>query len=109
MLTKLTDYSGVVRCHFINGSNARGCHVVVVSEHTAVDNVTTKLLRDGDSVSSASDVINFTAPLVFDCYHHMFAFDIEANGSVSSLAIAGMVANQNTITTCQIVTEGTHE
>ena len=75
-----------IECHFINGSDALGCKVVVVSVHSSVGNITTMLIRHNinESDSTASGQVSLTYQI--DCYHHVLAFDIEANGTISSLA-----------------------
>ena len=73
-----------IECHFINGSDAQGCKVVVVSNHSSVDNITTMLIRQNESDTTVSGQVNLTYHI--DCYHHVLSFDIEANGTISSLA-----------------------
>ena len=73
-----------IECHFINGLDAQGCKVVVVSDHSSVGNITTMLIRHNESDSTASGQVSLTYQI--DCYHHVLAFDIEANGTISSLA-----------------------
>ena len=106
VLTRITDYSCEIQCHFINGSDARGCKVVIVSNHTIVDNITVTLLRADETESIASTtMLNLTR--VFDCYHHVFAYDIEANNSTSNLAITGKLnITTVTVTECIFATEG---
>ena len=107
LLTKMTDYSSKIQCHFINGSDARGCKVEIVSEHTTVKNITVMLMKAGESDSIASELLNLTH--AFDCYSKVFAYDIEADYSIGSLAIAGVIEKHNatpTLTTCTLTTEG---
>ena len=73
-----------IECHFINGSDAQGCKIVVVSDHSSVGNITAMLTRHNESDSTASGQVNLTYHI--DCYHHVLAFDVEANGTISSLA-----------------------
>ena len=72
----------VIDCHFINGSDAQGCKVVIVSDHPSVDNITTMLIRSNESDLIASGQLTLTYHI--DCYHHVLAFDIETNGTISS-------------------------
>ena len=72
----------VIDCHFINGSDAQGCKVVIVSDHPLVDDITTMLIRSNESDLIASGQLTLTYHI--DCYHHVLAFDIEANGTISS-------------------------
>ena len=78
-----------VECHFINGSDAQGCKVVVVSDHPSVGNITAMLIRHNESDTTASGQVNLTYHI--DCYHYVLAFDIEANGTISSLATKGEI------------------
>ena len=108
VLTEATDYSSTIECHFINGSDARGCKVMIVSEHAAVDNITAMLMKASESDSIVSELLNLTH--AFDCYSNVFAYDIEADYSIGSLAIAGVIEGRNItptlVTTCTITTEG---
>ena len=70
--------------YFIDGSDTQGCKVVVVSDHSSVGNFTTMLIKHNESDTSASGQVNLIYHI--DCYHHVLAFDIEANGTISSLA-----------------------
>ena len=107
LLTKATDYSVEIKCHFINGSDARGCKVVIVSEHAAVKNITVMLMKAGESDSIVSELRNLTQ-YAFDCYSKALAYDIEADNSIGSLAIAGVIERHNTTptltTTCHMIT-----
>ena len=70
-----------VLCEFIAGSDAQGCVVVLVSEY---ENVTLNLTRsNGCSVKTLSgEGLKFTG---------VFGFDIEADGSVGTLPVAGEI------------------
>ena len=70
----------VVQCDFITGSNAQGCMVVLVGEF---DNITANVEQNG------CEVLNVSHPLSF--YHEIFAFDIESDGSVGTLAVPGVL------------------
>ena len=70
-----------IDCHFINGSDAQGCKVVIVSDHPSLNNITTMLIRSNESDLIASGQLTLTYHI--DCYHHVLAFDIEANGTIS--------------------------
>ena len=73
-----------IECYFITGSDAQGCKVVVVSDYPSVGNITAMLIRHNESDSTVSGQVKLTYHI--DCYHHVLAFDIEANGTISSLA-----------------------
>ena len=70
-----------VLCEFITHSDAQGCMVVLFSEH---ENVTVNLTRsNGCSLKSLSGQgLKFTA---------VFGFDIEADGSIGTVPIAGEI------------------
>ena len=78
----------LVYCDFIPGSNAEGCMVLLVG---VVNNVTANIERN------SSDLLNYS----LSCYHEIFAFDIESDGSVGKLAIPGVLMSvQNNTTPC---------
>ena len=88
-LTETMD-AFVVQCDFITGSNAQGCMVVLVGEF---GNITINLEQNG------CDILNVSHPLSF--YHEIFAFDIETDGSVGTLAVPGVFnINDSSDTTC---------
>ena len=78
-----------IECNFINGTDAQGCKIVVVSSHSSVGNITAMLIRHNESDTTVSGQVNLTYHI--DCYHHVLAFDIEANGTISSLATRGEI------------------
>ena len=76
-----------ILCEFLAGSNAKGCMVVLTSGgQEATYNLTKR-----ESVNCSI----LTVTLVFPQSHidQVEAFDIKANGSVSSLAIPGLLSN----------------
>ena len=73
-----------VQCDFITGSNAKGCMVVLVGEF---GNITANLEHNG------SEVLNISHPL--SCYHEIFAYDIESDGSVGTLAVPRVIILSN--------------
>ena len=79
----------VVQCYFITGSNAQGCMVVLVGEF---DNITANL---SNLEEKSSKVLTISHPL--SCYREIFAFDIESDGSVGTLAVPGVF---NSTTSC---------
>ena len=93
-----------VECHFINGSDAQGCEVVVVSDHSSVGNITTMLIRHNKSDTTVSGQVNLTYHI--DCYHHVLAFDIEANGTISNLATREKMELNKTVSRCRITVKG---
>ena len=94
-----------IKCHFINGSDAQGCKVVIVSDHTSVDDITAMLIRSNESDLIASGQLTLTYHI--DCYHHVLAFDIEANGTTSSSwAIRERIEQKSNISQCHITKSG---
>ena len=82
------ENSFLVYCDFIPGSNAEGCEVILVGE---VNNVTANIERN------SSILLNYR----LSCYHEIFAFDVESDGSVGKLAVAGVLMSvQNNATPC---------
>ena len=100
-LRVIADYSIDVQCHFINGSDAQGCKIVVTSDHQSdsVANSSTNLIKSNESDVISSGQLNLSYSV--DCYDHVFAFDIEANGTTSSSAIIERVVHENTAITSQ--------
>ena len=84
----------VVQCDFITGSNAQGCMVVLVGEF---DNITANL---SNLEENGSKVLTISHPL--SCYYEIFAFDIESDGSVGTLAVPGVfnVSHASDTTSC---------
>ena len=83
-----------VHCYFITGSDAKGCMVVIVSKLSSVSNITAMLIKTNQSDTVVNGMLNITVNM--DCYHNVFAFDIEANSSISSLAISGELSSNTT-------------
>lgn len=86
---EIDEYTVKVHCDFVNGSDAQGCLVVFSSNITHVMSQSTELIL----MESHSTVVTLTHPI--SCYHQVFAFDIEATGNVSSLAIEGSFITTN--------------
>ena len=91
----IVDYSIDVQCHFIDGSDAQGCKIVITSDHPSVGNSSNILIKKNESDAIASAQLNLNYSI--DCYHHVYAFDIEANGTVSSSAIIERIVQENAI------------
>ena len=94
-----------IECYFLNGSDAQGCRVVIVSDHSSVGNITAMLIRHNESDSTVSGRVNLTYHI--DCYHHVLAFDIEANGTISSFATRREIKLNETLSRCRITKTGT--
>ena len=83
----------MLQCNFINGSDAQGCMVVVVSQF---GNVSRNLTRNSTHVTG---IINVTHP--FSCFNKVVGFDIESDRSVGTLAVPGvLVMNISTAGPC---------
>ena len=93
-----------IECHFINGSDAQGCKVVVVSDHSSVGNITAMLIRYNESDTTVSGHVSLTYHI--DCYHRVLAFDIEGNGTISSLATRGEIELNETVSRSRITVKG---
>ena len=78
-----------VQCMFVNGSTARGCMVVLVSQS---HNVTVNLTRDD---LCATGIFNDTHLLQNVCITGVVGYDIESDGTVGTLAILGELSNGN--------------
>ena len=90
----ITEHVIEVHCYFITGSDANGCMVVIVSKLPSVSNITVTLIKTNQSDTVVNELFNISANT--DCYHCVFAFDIEANSSISSLAIGGELSSNTT-------------
>ena len=98
------EYSIDIECYFINSSDAQGCKVVVVSDHSSLGNFTAMLIRHNESDTILSlDKSTYH----IDCYHHVLAFDIEANGTISILATRGEMELNENLSRCRITKTGT--
>ena len=100
------NYNNIdVSCHFIKGSDAQGCKVVIVSDHPSVNNITTMLIRSNESDLIACGQVTLTYHI--DCYHHVLTFDIEANGTTSSSwAIKVGIKHENSDLRCPVTATG---
>ena len=73
-----------VSCDFLEGSDAKGCMVVLLGTY---NNVTVNISRTHPNSESVTDTVNVELPTF--CYNEMYAFDIEYDGSIGTLAIPG--------------------
>ena len=71
-----------VQCDFIMSSDAQGCMVALIGD---IVNTTVNVTR---CTSCSSGLLNLNSQSL-SCYHEVFAFDIESDGSVGTLAISG--------------------
>lgn len=90
-----TVNTSVVQCHFITGSNALGCMVVLVSESTSIFFT---LERNNPCKVEA---LNTTDPM--SSFYAVYAYDIESDGTSGTLPIPGqliMKSSDNFTSTC---------
>ena len=80
----------MVRCHFMEGSDAQGCMVVIQSTYK---NETVNIIRKYHVDDIAEVKVNVAEPT--SCYHGVYAFDIEYNGSVGTLAVPGQLVKDS--------------
>ena len=88
-----------IHCYYVNGSDVQGCLVVFINNFGQVDNQTVRL----ESNSTALEQFNLNHPI--SCYHRLLAFDIEAGGNVSDIAIVANVTRKLT-TSCPLASPG---
>ena len=102
---EIDEYTLKVHCYFVNGSDAQGCMVVISSNLTHITSQFTELILKEDH-STAWSVANLAYPL--SCYHQVLAFDIEATGNISNLAIEGSFTTNQSQATCPdtVVSQG---
>ena len=75
-------------CEFIYGSDALGCMIVLVSNCSKVSDEHINLTRNSTS-AKVTRQLHF--PLNISCFHRVFAYDIDLNGTVSNFSIEGRV------------------
>ena len=75
-----------VYCDFLEGSDAKGCMIVLSG---TFNNVTVNILRTQPNSESVNDTVNVEVPTF--CYNKMYAFDIEYDGVIGKLAIFGQL------------------
>ena len=76
-----------VQCVFIEGSDAQGCMIVLMGTY---DNTTAIISRRYQGSGSANATVNVAEPV--SCYHEVYAFDIEHDGGVGTLAVPGRLS-----------------
>ena len=83
------DHDGAfsVQCDLIEGSDAQGCMVVLQGTY---NNVTVNVTRRHGIGNSVSATVNVAEPT--PCYQEVYAFDIEYDGGVGTLAIPGQLS-----------------
>ena len=71
-----------IQCDFMLGSSAGGCMVVMLGEF---DNTTVNTTRESNGSSEA--VTHHKLAYSLSCYDEAYAMDIEADGSLGSIAL----------------------
>ena len=80
-----------IRCDFITGSSAHGCVVTLVAGY-GIENLVVNLTRQRDALcahSTCTKIVKTHYPAT--CYSEVFAYDLEEDGSVGSLPVAGQI------------------
>ena len=90
-----------IQCWFINGSDALGCKIVLVSDCPSVDDEYAILLR---SDMSASGQLNLTHKVF--CYHQVFVYDIDVNSTLSNTTIEENI--KTIVDTCAVCSGNNH-
>ena len=90
-----------VYCCFINSSDAQGCLVVFINSFGQVDNQTERL----ESNSTVARWEDFDLAHPVSCYDQVLAFDIEAGGNVSGLAVMANISRKSAIP-CLLASQG---
>ena len=89
------NYVCAVECHFINGSDALGCKLHLVSDHPTVETVVESLIRENDTISNSHLIKReLTLPHPVSCYRRVLAFDIENDSNISEFAINRNLSSQ---------------
>lgn len=88
VVAKTTNkYMYMIKCLFINGSDARGCMVVLVSNDSGIGNVSHSFIKNSTSAQLTQGQLILSQPV--SCYHQIFGFDIEVDNTTSDVAIEG--------------------
>ena len=75
----------LLRCEFVEGSNALGCSVKF--ETSLLDNLTHTLYRTENNMTYVEEVISINTNL--SCYQRVLVFDIEHDNTTSTLGVLG--------------------
>lgn len=73
-----------VTCHFLTGSDALGCMVILIGQSS---NHTMKLMKRSADIVHTEELKLENKSL--SCYDRIVAFDIESDGSVGTLSVPG--------------------
>ena len=85
-----------IQCTFIEGSDAKGCTFVLISDHPSINNETDTLTRNS---MFAYGQLNLTHKA--SCYHRVYAYNIPDNGHTASIIyVTGEVSNVDTNVMC---------
>ena len=98
---EVDEYTVKVYCCFINSSDAQGCLVVFINSFGQVDNQIARL----ESNSTATRWEEFDLAHPVSCYDQVLAFEIEAGGNVSDLAVMVNISRKTAIP-CPLASQG---
>ena len=76
------EFAIVVDCHFIKGSDAYGCKIVLVSDLPGVNSEQATLHRNNTYASGRLNLTHKTS-----CYHQITAYQIDNNKKISNFFI----------------------
>ena len=86
----LKEFEGNVTCHFLAGSDALGCMVILIGQ---LSNHTMKLMKrsaDSNIITEHTEELKLKDnSLSLSCYNRIVAFDIESDGTVGTLPVPG--------------------
>lgn len=89
VMAAIIDESTIeVQCHFIPGSDAMGCEVVLDSECLSVADEHVNISRSSRTLSLSK---NLSMVHNTSCFIRVFAYDIDVNNTISNLSIVGEV------------------
>ena len=95
-----------IQCHFIHGSDALGCKVILVSDYQGIKDETIMNVSRNNNIVSIQRRVNLTQ--LSSCYSKVTAFDIEVNGTISNLAIEGNILPKATTNSPYYACSGMH-
>ena len=98
---EVDEYTVKVYCCFINVSDAQGCLVVFINSFRQANNQIARL----KSNSTATHWEEFDLAHPVSCYDEVLAFDIEAGGNVSDLAVMANISRKTAIP-CPLASQG---
>ena len=84
-------------CWFAEGSDAVGCRVSLVTDDMdAGPTITANYLREPSTATQATGIMDISTGLLDNGYPFLYAQDIESDGSIGALRIAGNLSTRDT-------------